>query len=152
MLRHGKVNEIAKRQYLYIFCLVIFAVVALLTKSVLLWLMLILIAEVTISLSFMLWTPNTTTSAGVRGSLAALASALLGMSLWLCVRFEPFDFLRQSNTSAIAYTLAFSSLWTLVIAALYLCIGHDLLSEARTLALSALGAFFNSRSEEPAND
>jgi hypothetical protein len=152
LLRHGKVNEIAKRQYLYIFCLVIFAVVALLTKSVLLWLMLILIAEVTISLSFMLWTPNTTTSAGVRGSLAALASALLGMSLWLCVRFEPFDFLRQSNTSAIAYTLAFSSLWTLVIAALYLYIGHDLLSEARTLALSALGAFFNSRSEEPAND
>ena len=37
-------------------------------------------------------------------------------------------------------------------AALYLYIGHDLLSEARTLAVSALGAFFNSRPEEPAND
>jgi hypothetical protein len=151
MLRHGKVHEIAKRQYVYIICLVIFAVVALLIKSVLLWLMLILIAEVTISLSFMLRTPNTP-SAGVRGSLAALASALLGVSLWLLVRFEPFDFLRQSTTLAIAYTLAFSSLWTLVIAALYLYIGHDLLSEARTLAVSALGAFFNSRPGQPAND
>ena len=95
---------------------------------------------------------NTPTSAGVRGSLAALASALLGLSLWLLVRFEPFEFLRQSTTSAIAYTLAFSALWTLVIAALYLYIGHDLLSEAKTLAVSALGAFFNSRPEEPAND
>jgi hypothetical protein len=152
MLRHGKVNEIARRQYLYIVCLVVFSVVALLTKSVLLWLILILIAEVTISLSFMLRTPNTATSAGVRGSLAALASALLGVSLWLLVRFEPFDFLRQSTTLAIVSTFAFSSLWILVIAALYLYIGHDLLSEARTLAVSALGTFFNSRPEEPAND
>jgi len=152
MLRHGKVREIAKRQYLYIICLVIFAAVALLTKSVLLWLVLILMAEITISLSFMLRTANIPTSAGVRGSLAALASALLGVSLWLLVRFEPVDFLQQSTTSAIAYTLAFSALWTLVIAALYLYIGHDLLSEARTLAVSALGTFFNSRPEEPAND
>ena len=152
MLRHGKVHEIAKRQYLYIICLMIFAGIALLTKSVLLWLVLILTAEVTISLSFMLRTANTPTSAGVRGSLAALASALLGVSLWLLVRFEPFDFLRQSTTSAIVYTLAFSALWTLVIAALYLYIGHDLLSEAKTLAVSALGTFFNSRPEEPAND
>ena len=152
MLRHGKVNEIARRQYLYIICLVVFSVVALLIKSVLLWLILILIAEVTISLSFMLRTPNAATSAGVRGSLAALASAFLGVSLWLLVRFEPFDFLRQSTTAAIAYTLAFYSLWTLVIAGLYLYIGHDLLSEARTLAVSALSTFFNSRPEEPASD
>ena len=152
MLRHGKVHEIARRQYLYIICLLIFSGIALLTKSVLLWLILILIAEIMISLSFMLRTPNTTTSAGVRGSLAALLSAVLGMSLWLFVRFGPFDFLRQSTTLAIAYTLAFSSLWILVVAALYLYIGHDLLSEARTLGVSALGAFFNNRPERPAND
>jgi hypothetical protein len=130
----------------------IFAAVALLTKSILLWLMLILIAEVTISLFFMLRTANAPTSAGVRGSLAALVSALLGLSLWLVVRFEPFDFLRQSTTAAIAYTFAFSSLWTMVIAALYLYIGHDLLSEARTFAVSALGAFLNSLPKQPAND
>jgi hypothetical protein len=152
MLRHGRVNEIARRQYLYIICLVVFSVIALLTKSVLLWLMLILIAEVTISLSFMLRPPSAATSAGGRGFLAALASALLGVSLWLLVRFEPFDFLRQPTTSAIAPTLAFLSLWILVIAALYLYIAHDLLSEVRTLAVSALGTFFNSRPEEPAND
>ena len=150
MLRHGRVHEIAKRQYLYIISLIIFAAVALLIKSVLLWLILILIAEVTISLLFMLRTSNTTTSAGVRGSVAALASAVLGVSLWLFVRYQPFDFLQQSSTAAYACTLAFSSLWTFVIAALYFYIGHDLLSEARTWAVSALGAFFNGRPEEPA--
>ena len=150
MQRHGKVHEIAKRQYLYIISLLIFAAVALLIKSVLLWLILILIAEVTISLLFMLRIPKTTTSAGVRGSVAALASALLSVSLWLFVRYEPFDFLRQSSTVAYASTLALSSLWALVIAALYFYIGHDLLSEARTWAVSALGAYFNGRPEETA--
>ena len=148
MLRRGKVHEIAKRQYLYIISLIIFAAVALLIKSVLLWLILILIAEVTISLLFML--RKTTTSAGVRGSVAALASAFLGVSLWLFVRYEPLDFLRQSTTVAYACTLAFSSLWTLVIAALYFYIGHDLLSGARTWAVSALGALSTGRPEEPA--
>jgi hypothetical protein len=70
--------------------------------------------------------------------------------LWLFVRYEPFDFLRQSSTVAYASTFALSSLWTLLIAALYFYIGHDLLPEARTWAVSALGAFFNGRPEEPA--
>jgi len=150
MVRHGKVHEIAKRQYLYIICLVIFSAIALLTKSVLLWLVLILMAEVAISLSFMLRTANMPISAGVRGSLAALASALLGVGFWLLVRFQLFDFLRQSTMSAIAYSLAFSSLWTLAIATIYLYIAHDLFPNARTLAASALSDLFNTRPAEPA--
>jgi hypothetical protein len=150
MRRCGKVHEIARRQYLYIISLVIFAAITLLTKSVLVWLVLILVAEVMISFSFMLRTAGTPTSAGVRGSLAALASAFLSAGLWLLVRFEPLDFLHRSTTSAIACTLAFLSLWTLVIAAVYLYIAHDLLPNAITLAGSALGALFNSHSEETA--
>ena len=150
MMRDGKVHEIARRQYLYVISLVIFAAITLLTKSVLLWLVLILVADVTISFSFMLRTAGMPTSAGVRGFLAALASAFLSAGLWLLVRFEPLDFLHRSTTSAIACTLTFLSLWTLVIAAVYLYIAHDLLPNARTLAGSALGALFNSYSEETA--
>jgi hypothetical protein len=121
MLRYGKVREIARRQYFYVISLLIFAAIALVIKSLLLWLVLILMAEVTISLSFMLRaSANTPSSAGVPGFLAALASALLSAGLWLIVRFSPLDFLRQSTTPAIAYTLAFSSLWILLIAAVSL--------------------------------
>jgi hypothetical protein len=154
MLRYGKVREIARRQYLYITCLVIFAAVALLTKSVPLWLVLTLVADIVISLSFMLNPSRTSilgqTSAGARGFLAALTSALLAAALWLVLRFRPLDFLQQPTTSAIAYTLAFLSLCILVIATVYLYIAHDLLPEARTLVASALGAIFNSRSEDTA--
>ena len=154
MLRFGKVHQIARRQYLYITCLVIFAAVALLTKSVLLWLVLILVADIMISFSFMLQPSGTSilaqTSAGVRGFLAALTSALLGAGLWLVLRFESFDFLQRSTAQAVTYTLAFLSLWILVIAAVYLYIAHDLLPNARTLVGSALGALFNSRLEETA--
>ena len=150
MRRCGKVHEIARRQYLYIISVGIFAAITLLTKSVLLWLVLIPVADVMISLSFMLRTAGMPTLAGVRGSLAALASAFLSAGLWLLVRFEPLDFLHRSTTSAIACTLAFLSLWTLVIAAVYLYIAHDLLPNARTLVGSALGALFNGRSEETA--
>lgn len=150
MLRCGRVHEIARRQYLYIVSLVIFAAITLLAKSVLLWLVLVLVADILISFSFMLRTEGTSTSAGVRGSLAALASAVLTAGFWLFVRFEPLDFLHRSTTSAIACTLAFLALWMLVIAAVYIYIAHDLLPNARTWAGSALGALFNSHSEETA--
>jgi hypothetical protein len=150
MLRDGMVQEIARRQYLYIISSVIFAAITLLTKSVLLWLVLILVAEVMISFSFMLRTAGTPVSAGIRGFLAAIASAFLSAGLWLLVRFGPLDFLHRSTTSAITCTLAFLTLWTLVIAAVYLYIAHDLLPDARTLAGSALGVLFNSHSEETA--
>jgi hypothetical protein len=103
-----------------------------------------------ISFSLMLRTAGVPTSAGVRSSLAALASAFLTAGLWLLVRFEPLDFLQRSTTSAIASTLAFLPLWMLVIAAVYVYIAHDLLSNGRALAGSALGALFDGRSEETA--
>jgi hypothetical protein len=142
MVRYGKVREIARRQYLYIISLVIFAAITLLTKSVLLWLVLILLADLTLSLSFMLRSSaNTPSSAGVRGFLAALASTLLSTGLWLLVRFGPLDFLHRSTTSAIAYTLAFSSLWILLIAAVYLYIAGRFIAECESLGaqLLALG-------------
>jgi hypothetical protein len=152
MLRDGRVHEIAGRQYLYIISSLLFAPIILLTKSVLLWLVLILVADVTISFSFMLRTPGTPTLAGVRGFLAAIASGFLSAGLWLLVRLGPLDFLHRSTPSAIAYSLAFLSLWTLGFAAVYLYIAHDLLPNARTAASSALGALFNSRLGETAND
>jgi hypothetical protein len=74
----------------------------------------------------------------------------LGVGFWLLVRFQLFDFLRQSTMSAIAYSLAFSSLWTLAIATIYLYIAHDLFPNPRTLAASALSGLFNTRPAEPA--
>jgi hypothetical protein len=150
MLRYGEVSEIARRQYLYIILLTIFAAISLLTKSVVFSLVVILVADVTISFSFMLRSTGTPTSTGVHGSVAALGSALLSGGLWLLVRACPLDFLHRSTTSAIVCTLVLLSLWTLVIAAVYLYIAHDLFPNARTMAGSALRALFNSRSEEPA--
>jgi hypothetical protein len=153
MVREGKVREIARRQYLYIISSVIFAAITLLSKSVLLWLVLILVADVTISFSFMLRTPGTPASAGVRGFLAAMASAFLSAGLWLLVRFGPLGFLHRSTTSAITCTLAFLALWVLVIAAVYLYIAHDLLPSVRTLAASALGAPLSTATRmSPQND
>jgi hypothetical protein len=145
MLRDGKVQEIAKRQYVYIISSVIFGAITLLSKSVLLYLVLVLVADVTISFSFMLRTSGTPASAGLRGFLAAMASAFFSAGLWLLVRLGPLDFLQRSTTPAIARTAIFLSLWMLVIAAVYLYLAHDLLPGPRALVASALASLFNRR-------
>jgi hypothetical protein len=144
MLRHGKVREIAKRQYLYIVCLTIFAVIALLTKWQSLWLFLLLTSELAISVSFML-SPRipALTHVSVRTSIAVLASVVLAGGLRFLIRFAHPDFLQQSSGSAIAWTLVLLSLWILLTAAAYLYIAHGLLPAARMSAASTRGALSN---------
>ncbi|HEX4139591.1 MAG TPA: hypothetical protein VHY09_04540, partial [Candidatus Methylacidiphilales bacterium] len=55
--RAGEVAEIAHRQYFYMICVALFAAIALATKSMLIWLVLLLAADVLLALSFMLTPP-----------------------------------------------------------------------------------------------
>jgi hypothetical protein len=128
MLRDGKIQAIAKRQYLYIGCLATFSVIALLTKSVLLWLVLILVAEVGISVSFIFQRHvQALASFSVRPFLALLVSTVLAATLALLIRFAHLAPVEQITAPAIAATLALLSLWTLVSAAVYLHVAREYL-------------------------
>ncbi|MCE0523805.1 MAG: hypothetical protein LV480_12935 [Methylacidiphilales bacterium] len=130
--RAGEVARIANRQYVYMLCSVVFAIVALVTKSTLLWLVLSLLADIMISVSFLLKTSRESiqsqTSAGWRGCVAAAASSLLVLAIWLVARFENFGFLRETTASAIACTVVFLLLWLLLIAAVDFCLVYGLLA------------------------
>ena len=133
MLRSGEVDRIARRQYLYIAYAAVFAIVALVTRSTLLWLVMILMAEITISLSFLLRTSKggiqSQTSAGRRGCMAATASSILILAMWLVARFGNVGFLSGTSISSVIYTAGFLLVWILAIALVYLYVIRDLFSE-----------------------
>jgi hypothetical protein len=128
--RSGEVVRVAHRQYFYICCAAVFAVIAVATKSTLLWLALMLVADILVSLSFMLKAPQggilAQTSAGWRGCLAATASTVIILTMWLIVHFANFDFLRAWTASAFASTMAFWLLWISLIGAVDLCLVYAL--------------------------
>ena len=135
MLRSGEVDRIARRQYLYIVYAAVFAVVALVTKSTLLWLVMILLAEITISLSFLLKTSQggvqSQTRAGARGCQVATASSALILIMWLMVRLGNFGFLNGTNASSIAWTAGFLLLWISIIASVYLYVLRELFAASK---------------------
>jgi hypothetical protein len=137
--RSGEVVQVARRQYFYMLCAAVFAIVALVTKSTLLWLILMLLADVIISLSFLLKTSQggilSQTSAGWRGCLAATASSVIILTMWLVVHFEDFNFLRGWTASAFACTIGFFLLWVLLIGAVDLCLVYGL--PARKISLTS---------------
>jgi hypothetical protein len=128
--RSGEVGIVARRQYFYMICAGIFAAIALVVKSTLLWLSLMLLADVLVALSFMLMAPSTSilaqTSAGWRGCVAAAASSVLIFTMWLIVHFENFEFLRGRSTSDIICTIAFFLVSILLIGVVDLCLVYGL--------------------------
>jgi hypothetical protein len=136
MLRFGEVDRIARRQYLYILYAALFAVVALITRSTLLWLALLWLAEVMISLSFLLKTSpdgvQAQTSAGIRGCVAATASSVIILAMWLTVRLGHFGFLSGTTVSAVAPTAGFLLVWISLMAAVYLYIIRDLFVKTKS--------------------
>jgi hypothetical protein len=131
------VAEIAHRQYFYIICVAVFAVIALVTKSMLLWLILMLVADIMMALSFML-TPAANsilrqTTSGRRTIVAATASSLLvfvvGILLYLgdsSVTFQYFDFLTGRTVFHALCTIAFFLAWILVIGAVDLSLAYGI--------------------------
>ena len=99
-------------------------------RTTLLWLILMLVADVIIALSTLLTTSRGgilgQTSAGQRGCLAATASSIIILTMWLVVHFENFEFLREWTASAFACTSAFFLLWIFLIGAVNLCLVYGL--------------------------
>jgi hypothetical protein len=154
--RSGEVVQIANRQYFYIVLSAVFAAVALATKSTLLLLVLNLLADVIISLSFLLVMKKggiqSETSAGKRGSIAAIASSILILTMWVVMHLENYTFLRERTASAIAYTLAFAVLWLLLIALVDLCLVYGLLARKTSLTSSLLDRLRNFRTAKLQNE
>jgi hypothetical protein len=134
--RSGEVAAIAHRQYLYMICIAVFAGIAMVTKSLLLWLVLLLVGDVLAALSFMLWAPSTSilsqTSAGWRGAVAAAASSLLVFAMWLLRLLPAFDFLRGRTISDVICTIAFFLAGILVIGLIDLSLVFGLRSRKET--------------------
>jgi hypothetical protein len=124
--RSGEVVQVGHRQYFYMLCAGVFAIVALVTKSTFLWLILMLVADVIISLSFMLKTSQggilSQTSAGWRGCVAATASSVIILTMWQVVHSEVVNFLSERTASAFAWTTGFFLLWILLIGAVDFCL------------------------------
>jgi hypothetical protein len=101
-----------------------------------------LLADILNALAYMLTTSHTEaiaqTSAGWRGCLAATASAILVLLMWLLMRIEDFDFLRERTFLAITYTVAFWLMWILLIAAVDVCLIWGLLTKNKNLAETLL--------------
>jgi hypothetical protein len=117
--RTGEVAEIAHRQYFYMGVSVVFAVIALLTKSVLVWLVLMLVADILLALSFMLTPPAHSilrqTSAGWRTMTAAATSSVLVFAMFLILYYRLFDFFNGRTIFDALCTLAFFLAWILLI-------------------------------------
>jgi hypothetical protein len=117
--RSGEVAEVAHRQYFYVICAAIFAVIALVTKSMLVWLLLMAAADVLQALSFML-TPAAQsilrqTSSGWRTAMAATVSTASVLGIQGILYIQPPDFLVGHTVFDVLCTIAFFLSWVLVI-------------------------------------
>jgi hypothetical protein len=117
--RTGEVAEIAHRQYFYMGTAAVFAVIALVVKSVLLWLVLMLIADVILALSFLLTPPANSilrqTSSGWRTMTAAATSSVLVFIMFLVLYYRLFDFFTGHTVFDVLCTIAFFLAWVLLI-------------------------------------
>jgi len=139
--RSGEVAYVARRQYFYMICAVVFAGIALVVRSPAVWLTLMVLADVICALSFMLRPAADSvlshTSAGWRGSLAAVTSSVLVFLVWLMLYFHQHThFLAGTTLSDLFYTIAFFLLWILLVGVVDLSLFHGL----RVGKMSLLGA------------
>jgi len=128
--RSGEVAEIAHRQYFYIICAAIFAVIALATKSMVVWLSLMMCADVIIALSFLLTPPRHSilrhTSSGWRGATDAATSSVFVFFMWLILYFQFFDFLNGRTLLDALCTIAFLLTWILIIGTVDLSLAYGM--------------------------
>ena len=134
--RSGEVAEVAHRQYFYIGCAALFAGIALVTKSLLVWLVLMLLDDVLLALSFML-TPAAhsilrQTSSGWRTSTAAATSSLLFFVVGVTLYFQSFDFLTGRSIFDVLCTIAFFLAWILLIGTVDLSLAYGMRTARRT--------------------
>jgi hypothetical protein len=117
--RSGEVAEIAHRQYFYMGTSAVFAVIALVVKSVLLWLVLMLTADILLALAFLLTPPAHSilrqTSSGWRTMTAAATSSVLVFVMFLILYFRYFNFFDGRSVFDALCTLAFFLAWILLI-------------------------------------
>ena len=143
--RAGEVAEIAHRQYFYILACGLFAVPALILKSMLLWLVLMLVADVLMALTFLIWPSRDSilrqTSCGWRGAAAAATSSTLVFVMWLTIHFAKFSFLTGRGFADILCTIAFFLAWILLIGFVDLSLASGLQSGPRSLLLNLLHRF-----------
>jgi hypothetical protein len=117
--RSGEVAGVAGRQYFYMLCAGVFAVIALIAHSLLVWLVLLLVADILQALSFMLVRKRgsilSQTSAGRRASLAGAISSALVLGMVLLMHFGKFEFLEGKTVDDVLCTIAFFLTWILLI-------------------------------------
>jgi hypothetical protein len=105
--RIGKLSFMARRQYAYLLYSAAFACAALLTRELLVYLALLVIAEIALSVSFMGCrdiggSAGCETNAGWRGLAGSGAGSFLLLVLWVIVRHTGSNvFLRNSMVSAM---------------------------------------------------
>ena len=128
--RTGEVAEIAHRQYFYIGLAAVFAAIALVVKSVLLWLVLMLIADVVLALSFVVTPPANSilrqTSSGWRTMIAAATSSALVFIMFLILYFRLFAFFTGHTVFDVLCTIAFFLAWVLLIGFVDLCLAYGM--------------------------
>jgi hypothetical protein len=105
--RVGQLATMARRQYAYVLYSAAFAGAGLTAKSLIVYLALLVIAEMALSISFMTQQnigreAGYKTKAGRRGLAGSFAGALLVLALWMRVRHASTDFfLRNSAVTAL---------------------------------------------------
>ena len=102
--RVGQLASMARRQYAYVLYSAAFAAAALTAKSLTVYLVLLVIAEMALSISFMAQQhiggeTGYKTKAGWRGMAGSFAGTLLVLALWLGVRFANTDVFSRSSAA-----------------------------------------------------
>jgi hypothetical protein len=129
--RSGEVAHVARRQYFYMVCAVLFAGIALIARSPVVWLTLMVLADVLSALSFMIFPAADSilaqTSAGRRGSWAAVTSSVLVFVVWLLMNFHLHTgFLAGRTFFDVLCTAAFFLLWILLLGVVDLSLFYGL--------------------------
>ena len=109
--RIGQLAVMARRQYAYLAYSSVFAGAAFITRSLPVYLGLLVVAEITLSLSFMARQNiggklGFTTRAGWRGLTGSFAGTLLVAALWMTVRFAGTNVFSQTSPADALQTLS----------------------------------------------
>ena len=132
MVRMGEVAQIGRRQYLYIAFTGLCAVIGLVTRSLYLYLFLVvLLAEIGTAASFMLAPSKngsmSQTSVGSRGFVAGLVGSGFILVIWLAVRSGYFPIFQRRSLLSGTWTAVVSMFWIGAFALVTICINADVL-------------------------
>lgn len=133
MLRRGEIAAIGRRQYAYILYSGLFALIALLTHSLAIFLLSLFLAEAMIASSFLFVLEDREDGfAASRGLLAAAWSAGLVLVLWLIVNFGGFIWLVEMTPHGVAASTGLLLGWLAVLLAGYAGLSRGVLVQMKT--------------------